>query len=110
MIPALTRDDLMKSYAPKVHGLHHLCALGIEPEAAMVLFSSTSALFGSPGQANYSASNSVLDSLAPHWSATGEHKAVAVQWGPWGEVGMAVQKDTLKRGKAMGVGGLSNSL
>lgn len=32
-----------------------------------------------------------------------------VQWGPWAEVGMATQGNTLQRGKAGGVGGLSNA-
>jgi len=87
--------------------LYHLCRLPYEEDAAFVLFSSTSALFGSPGQANYAAANSVLDSLAPHWTAQGQRRAWSVQWGPWAEVGMAVQKNTLQRAKAMGVGALS---
>jgi len=107
MIPSLSRDSFQKSYAPKVHGLHHLCEnLSFEAGAAMVLFSSTSALFGSPGQANYSASNSVLDSLAPFWTANERFQARTVQWGPWAEVGMAVQKGTIQRAKATGLGAL----
>ncbi|CAE8615450.1 unnamed protein product [Polarella glacialis] len=117
MLPTLTRGHLDRSYGPKVHGLHHLVRLlDYEPGASHVLFSSTSALFGSPGQANYSASNSVLDSLAPHWSAIqqagGEagRNAWSVQWGPWAEVGMAVQANTLGRAKSMGVGALPTSV
>jgi len=109
MLPALTHQHLKSSYGPKVHGLHNLCKLQFEKDARFVLFSSTSALFGSPGQANYSASNAVLDSLAPHWSARKERHAWSVQWGPWAEVGMAVQKNTLQRAKAMGVGALSTA-
>lgn len=110
MIPTLDRDAFERSYAPKVHGLYYLCDMLAKSDASTILFSSTSSVFGSPGQANYSASNSVLDSLAPYWTATGERKAWSVQWGPWAEVGMAVQKNTLQRGKAMGVGALSNAL
>eukprot|EP00927_Polykrikos_kofoidii_P027406 TRINITY_DN24121_c0_g1_i1.p1 TRINITY_DN24121_c0_g1~~TRINITY_DN24121_c0_g1_i1.p1 ORF type:complete len:1726 (+),score=253.18 TRINITY_DN24121_c0_g1_i1:168-5180(+) len=108
MIPSLEgAASFRKSYGPKVHGLHHLCShLNFESEAAVLLFSSTSALFGSPGQANYSAANSVLDSIAPHWSALGKFRARSVQWGPWAEVGMAVQKGTIQRTKASGLGAL----
>jgi len=107
MLPALTRECFEKSYAPKVHGLRYLDKLSYEDNAEFLLFSSTSALFGSPGQANYSASNSVLDALAPQWTAQGHRQARSIQWGPWAEVGMAVQKNTLQRAKAMGVGALS---
>jgi len=107
MLPALTRESFDKSYAPKVHGLRYLNKLAYEDDADFLLFSSTSALFGSPGQANYSASNSVLDALAPQWTAQGHRRARSIQWGPWAEVGMAVQKNTLQRAKAMGVGALS---
>jgi len=50
-----------------------------------------------------------LDSLAPHWTAKGERKAWSIQWGPWAEVGMAVQANTLQRAKAMGVGALGTA-
>ncbi|CAJ1437568.1 unnamed protein product, partial [Effrenium voratum] len=115
VLPSLTRESLDKSYGPKVHGLLHLCRLlDFQKTSPHLLFSSTSALFGSPGQANYSASNSVLDSLAPFWSAQDPESAIfrnarSVQWGPWAEVGMAVQANTLGRAKSMGVGALSNS-
>jgi len=106
MVPTLTKAHFKQSYGPKVHGLHYLCKLPFEDSAAAVLFSSTSALFGSPGQANYAAANSVLDSIAPHWTAQELRRTWSIQWGPWAEVGMAVQKNTLQRAKAMGVGAL----
>jgi len=110
MLPTLSREHFEKSYAPKVHGLHHMCKhWKLSEDAAYLLFSSTSALFGSPGQANYSASNSVLDAIAPSWSAQGR-RTWSVQWGPWAEVGMAVQANTLGRAKAMGVGALTTAV
>jgi len=107
MLPGLNREALEKSYGPKVHGLYNLVEHVLDPSAACVLFSSTSSLFGSPGQANYAAANSVLDSLAGLWNAQGSHKAWAIQWGPWAEVGMATQANTLKRAKATGVGAIT---
>eukprot|EP00913_Durusdinium_trenchii_P002896 g2683.t1 len=121
VLPSLTLESLEKSYAPKVHGLLHLARhLNFQKTAPHLLFSSTSALFGSPGQANYSASNSLLDSLAAFWSSqetdlSGDptsslwRNARSVQWGPWAEVGMAVQANTLGRAKSMGVGAVTNS-
>jgi len=109
MLPNLTPEMLAKSYGPKVHGLYHLCNLPFEDGAAFLLFSSTSSLFGSPGQGNYSASNAVLDSLAPHWSAQGARRARSIQWGPWAEAGMAVQKGTVERARASGLGALSSA-
>jgi thioesterase domain-containing protein/acyl carrier protein len=74
----------------------------------LVLFSSTSALIGSPGQGNYSAANSALDALAHYWQQQGE-KAWSVQWGPWKEAGMAAQKGTVDRLRSQGVGSLTNA-
>ncbi|WP_320069449.1 polyketide synthase [Micromonospora sp. RTGN7] len=55
----------------------------------MVTFSSTSALFGAAGQANYAAANGWLDA-AVTWGPPVEGPAVAsVAWGTWAQVGMA---------------------
>lgn len=63
---------------PKVSGLIHLRRR--YPEARVVAFSSSSALFGVAGQGTYAAANAYLD----------EACAESIQWGGWGEVGMAV--------------------
>eukprot|EP00440_Ansanella_granifera_P005832 gb/GFBE01006326.1/.p1 GENE.gb/GFBE01006326.1/~~gb/GFBE01006326.1/.p1 ORF type:complete len:242 (+),score=62.48 gb/GFBE01006326.1/:1-726(+) len=55
------------------------------------LFSST-AVYGNPGQINYSGSNSCLDSLARHRHARGL-PGTSMHWGAWGEVGMASSLD-----------------
>jgi acyl carrier protein len=73
----------------------------------LVLFSSTSALIGSPGQGNYSAANATLDALSHYWQQQGE-KVWSVQWGPWRDAGMAAQKGTVERLRSQGVGSLSN--
>ena len=65
---------------PKIDGVRHL-RRRFGGTARLVAFSSTSALFGVAGQATYAAANAYLDELLG---------GDAIQWGGWGEVGMAV--------------------
>lgn len=75
--------------APKVAGGWHLHAASArDPITLFALFSSTSALLGSPGQANYAGANAWLDGLAAHRRLHGL-PAVSIAWGPWAQVGMA---------------------
>ncbi|RRS10215.1 SDR family NAD(P)-dependent oxidoreductase [Pseudoalteromonas sp. J010] len=53
-------------------------------------FSSASAVLGTPGQAIYAAANSFIDYIVEHRKHSGL-PALAVQWGPWGSVGMAAE-------------------
>ena len=90
---------------PKVDGawnLHRL--LGRRPLDFFALFSSSSALFGSPGQANYAAANAFLDALAHHRSAHGQ-VCTSIGWGAWSEAGMAsrLTEDTRGRWARLGV-------
>jgi acyl transferase domain-containing protein/NADPH:quinone reductase-like Zn-dependent oxidoreductase/acyl carrier protein len=63
-----------------------------------VLFSSSSSVFGSPGQANYSASNAFLDGLAARRRAHGK-VGTSIAWGAWDEVGMAAKLDERVRAR-----------
>ena len=80
-------------FAPKVHGALALEeALGAEPLDFTVLFSSTSATLGPPGQVDYTAANAFLDAMARRRSADGK-PTVALQWGAWNRVGMTAAMD-----------------
>jgi hypothetical protein len=58
------------------------------PLEHFVMFSSVVALFGPLGQSNHAASNSFLDALAHHRISQGL-PAISVNWGQWGQVGVA---------------------
>lgn len=59
------------------------------------MFSSV-AVYGNMGQWNYSGSNAFLDGIARHRRGRGK-VATAIQWGAWGEVGMAASMDQAMR-------------
>jgi NAD(P)-dependent dehydrogenase (short-subunit alcohol dehydrogenase family)/acyl carrier protein len=92
LLVSMTDDDFRSITRAKVQGgwaLDQVFATGLD---LFVLFSSIASLVVSAGQANYAAGNAYLDSLAHERRGRGE-PAVTVNWGPWGDVGMATQLD-----------------
>ncbi|MEO9590065.1 SDR family NAD(P)-dependent oxidoreductase, partial [Rhodopirellula bahusiensis] len=89
----MTSDQLLVPMSPKVRGGWNLHAATKDlPIESFVLFSSIAACLGSPGQANYAAANSFLDSLAEYRRGQGL-PATSIAWGPWAESGMAATED-----------------
>lgn len=78
--------------APKL-ALAYLAEVGRRTAAPwIVAFSSTSSLLGAAGQANYAAANGWVDARAMWPPPTGaEPYVVSINWGSWGEVGMAAR-------------------
>ncbi|HEX4954983.1 MAG TPA: type I polyketide synthase [Thermoanaerobaculia bacterium] len=94
--------------APKVAGSLHLeGAVESSPWARgldfFVLFGSTSGLFGSPGQAGYAAASAFLAALA-HRRRQAGRPALVLDWGPWGEGGMAAALGEAERERWRGLG------
>ncbi|BAB74378.1 hypothetical protein DSM107007_52650 [Nostoc sp. PCC 7120 = FACHB-418] len=84
-------ERFQKVMAAKVMGAWNLHTLTQHlPLDFFVLFSSATALFGSPGQANHVAANTFLDTLA-HYRHTKGLPAMSINWGIWSEIGSATQ-------------------
>ncbi|NYI95216.1 NAD(P)-dependent dehydrogenase (short-subunit alcohol dehydrogenase family)/acyl carrier protein [Streptomonospora nanhaiensis] len=89
----LTPERFARAMAPKTAGAWHLTRLlGGRGLDFLVLYSSVSAVLGTPGQANYAAANAYLDALASLLRAEGV-PALAVQWGSWAEAGMSARAE-----------------
>ncbi|CAL8109977.1 unnamed protein product [Orchesella dallaii] len=88
-----TWEKFELTYNPKVNGswnLHDLTKDYLLEH--FVLFSSMAATLGSPGQTNHAGSNSFEDGLA-HYRHSQGLTATCVNWGNWGEVGVATEID-----------------
>lgn len=83
-------EDFDEVFAGKVSGAECLIQVFHELHVELdflILCSSVTACFGSAGQANYAAANSVLDALAEQ---NAFRNTTSIQWGPWqGESSMA---------------------
>jgi NAD(P)-dependent dehydrogenase (short-subunit alcohol dehydrogenase family)/acyl carrier protein len=67
-----------------------------------VLFSSAASLLGSPSQGNYAAANAFMDVLA-HYRRSLGLPGLSINWGPWGDAGMAANLSNRDRLSAQGV-------
>ncbi|ASO20649.1 acyl transferase domain-containing protein/acyl carrier protein [Actinoalloteichus hoggarensis] len=96
-------EEVANILRAKVAGADNLHAvLGDRDLDAFVLFSSIAGVWGSGGQAAYSAANAHLDALASHRRAAGL-AATAIAWGPWGEGGMVADDEAAQALRRVGL-------
>ena len=82
-------ERFQTTLAPKAFGANHLDRLTKNDDLDFfIVSSSVSSLLGSPGQANYSTANALLDGLVAERTARGL-PATGVNFGPWAQGGMA---------------------
>ncbi|MGZ4806862.1 MAG: SDR family NAD(P)-dependent oxidoreductase, partial [Ilumatobacteraceae bacterium] len=92
-VTSMTAADVDDMFRPKISGtwlLHELTAA--MPLDFFVLFSSTTALWGSRDLGHYAAANQFLDAVAHHRRALGL-TALSVDWGTWDEMRVASAQD-----------------
>ncbi|MEM9506113.1 MAG: alpha/beta fold hydrolase [Cyanobacteria bacterium P01_E01_bin.35] len=92
LLQSQTWSRFERVIAPKVTGAWNLHQATQEMELDFfVLFSSVASLIGSPGQSNYSVANAGLDAIARYRRSL-NLSALSINWGAWGEGGMAVNQ------------------
>lgn len=109
LLEKMNADKLSAVLAPKVNGalaLHRLtsdCDLDF-----FVLYSSATTLLGNPGQANYVAANSYLESLVT-WRRSQQLPALCLGWGVIDDVGFLSRNNHLKQALMNRLGGAALS-
>ncbi|WP_234334874.1 type I polyketide synthase [Streptomyces sp. NRRL S-118] len=82
-LPSLTPERMDAVLRPKVDAVLNLHELTKDLDlSAFVLYSSSSALFGSPGQGSYAAANAFVDAFAQYRRGVGL-PALSLAWGLW---------------------------
>lgn len=106
----LTPDRFPLVLAPKVKGTWLLHQLTLDdPLDFFVCYTSAVSLIGSAGQANAAAANAFQDAFISYRSCQGL-PATAINWGPWAQVGAAVDRQVLERLAAKGFEGMKPHL
>ncbi len=108
LLAQMNRDQFRRALAPKMAGAWNLHVLTQDYALDFfVMFSSVTALLGTPGQGNYAAGNAFMDVLAYYRRGQGL-PALSINWGPWSGVGLAAA-DAIRgeRLAARGLGSLS---
>jgi phthiocerol/phenolphthiocerol synthesis type-I polyketide synthase C len=101
----LGRDSLRRVLAPKMLGARHLHELTRDlPLDFFVLYSSATTTLGNPGQGSYVAANMYLENLAEYRRGLGL-PALAVGWGPIGDVGFLARNERVRDVLAARTGG-----
>ncbi|WP_331001412.1 SDR family NAD(P)-dependent oxidoreductase [Nostoc sp. WHI] len=93
----LTPERFNHVLAPKVKGTWLLHQLTLnDPLDFFVCYTSAVSLIGSAGQANAAAANAFEDAFA-YFRHAHNLPATVINWGPWSEIGAAVDRNVLER-------------
>ena len=96
-------DEMKQVFGAKVYGSYYLHELTKDLTLDyFVLFSSIAAFIGSQKQSLYAAANHYLNQLALYRQAQ-KLPALCIDWGPWGNTGMASRHYSLEQLNALGL-------
>jgi acyl transferase domain-containing protein/acyl-CoA synthetase (AMP-forming)/AMP-acid ligase II/NADPH:quinone reductase-like Zn-dependent oxidoreductase/acyl carrier protein len=99
-----TPERFSRVMLPKVAGAWNLHVLTqSDPLDFFVMYSSAASLLGSAGQANHSAGNAFLDTLA-HFRRAARQPALSINWGAWAGIGEAEERQAGERFRTKGMG------
>ena len=97
LIGGKTPESFDRVLRPKLDGALTLVrSLRLEQLKLLCFFSSTAAVYGNAGQADYAAANAMLNALARTLSDRVSGRAVAISWGPW-EAGVGMVTSRMAR-------------
>ncbi|MEH2155515.1 SDR family NAD(P)-dependent oxidoreductase [Nostoc sp.] len=106
----LTPERFNHVLAPKVKGTWLLHQLTLnDPLDFFVCYTSAVSLIGSAGQANAAAANAFEDAFI-YYRHAHNLPATVVNWGPWNEIGAAVDRNVLERLAAKGYDAITPDL
>nr|AGZ05273.1 McyD [Nostoc sp. 152] len=106
----LTPERFNHVLAPKVKGTWLLHELTLnDPLDFFVCYTSAVSLIGSAGQANAAAANAFEDAFAYYRHAQ-NLPATVINWGPWSQIGAAVDRNVLERLAAKGYDAIAPDL
>ncbi len=92
LIALKTEAAVDRVFTPKIQGTLVLRELLGDADLDFVLlFSSTSSVLGAAGQVDYVAANAFMNAFARARTGAGTATWTAVNWGVWGDVGMAAE-------------------
>ena len=104
---AMSFSDFTKAFAPKsiaVQNLAQVCKN--EPLDFMCFYSSIQGFFNGPGQANYAAGCTYKNALAKVIEQNYKIPAYTINWGYWGNIGVASDSKYADRMDQIGIGSI----
>jgi NAD(P)-dependent dehydrogenase (short-subunit alcohol dehydrogenase family)/acyl carrier protein len=100
-------EGFRKGMRAKVEGVWNIEEeVGEKEMEMMVMYSSATAVLGTPGQSNHAAGNAFMDMVARERRRRGK-AGVSVNWGAWKEVGAAAERGVGARVAGAGIGEIS---
>ncbi len=108
LLKNMSEADFRKSFDPKSFGSHHFVEVfAKQPLDFICFYSSIESQSSAPGQANYAAGCTYKDAYAQSLTNIINTPTYIINWGYWGEVGVATGEAFKDQFELMGIGSIS---